>query len=87
MEQILKEWSTWDTFHGRESSLDTINDILLCLQTGAWHNCPLWGYTQQLMETDAEIHNQTVGETLGILWKSKAKHWGMLNGQEQQKKM
>ncbi|EDL18955.1 mCG145970, partial [Mus musculus] len=36
------------------------------------HNCPLKGSIQQLTETDAQTHSQTLGRALGVLWKS----WG-----------
>lgn len=47
----------------------TVNDTLLCLQTGAKHNCHLRGFIQQRMETDADSHSQTLGGAWGILWK------------------
>jgi hypothetical protein len=43
------------------STPDTINGILLDLQTGTEHSCRLKGFTQQLMETNEEIHSQTLG--------------------------
>jgi hypothetical protein len=48
---------------------DTINDSLLYLQTGGYHNCHLVGFTQQLMETDAETHSQTLEGYFRISWK------------------
>ena len=44
---------------------DSINDTLLCLQTGAQHNCSLRDSTQQLIETDAETHSQSLDGALG----------------------
>jgi hypothetical protein len=56
MEQKLREWPTNShTMRGIPSL--TVNDILLYLQTGAWHNHHQRGFTQQLMETDAETNN------------------------------
>jgi hypothetical protein len=52
---------TWDPFQGKEPTTDTINDTLLCLQTGGTlHNCLLRGFIQQLIETDAETCSQTL---------------------------
>lgn len=80
MEQRLKEWprnncSTWDLFLVQTLIPDTIGDIL-CLQTGAWHNCPLRCSTQLLTETDEETHCQTLDWGQGPLWKS----WGKVKG-------
>jgi hypothetical protein len=47
-------------FYGQESIPDTINDTLLCLQTEIKHKFPLRDSTQQLTETDAETHSQTL---------------------------
>jgi hypothetical protein len=33
------------------------------------HTCPLSGFTQQMMGTDAETHSQTQGRAWEILWK------------------
>lgn len=44
VEQKLRKWPTihWQNLrHEREPTPDTINVILLSLQTEAWHNCPL----------------------------------------------
>ena len=43
---------------------DTINDTLICLQTGAC--CPLRGSTQQPTQTDKETHGQTVDGAWGL---------------------
>jgi hypothetical protein len=64
MEQKLREQTPmtgppWDLSHGRETTPDTVKDTLLCLQTGAWHNCLLKGFIHQQTETDAETHSQT----------------------------
>ena len=40
---------------------------LLCLQTGAYDNSSLRGSIQQLTETEAEIHTQTLEIAEGIL--------------------
>jgi hypothetical protein len=42
---------------GREPTPDTVNDILLCFQTGAHQNCVLRHFIQLLMETDAETQS------------------------------
>ena len=47
-----------DKSNCQEPILDTINDTLFCLQTDAWHNSPLRGYTQQQTESDVNIHIQ-----------------------------
>ena len=36
---------------------NTINDTLLCLQIGTWHNCLLRVFVQQQMEADVETHS------------------------------
>jgi hypothetical protein len=38
---------TWDPSHGGRgaSRPDTIIDVMMCLQTGAWHGCLLRGPT------------------------------------------
>lgn len=51
-----------DLVSGQEPNPNTINDTLLCLQTGTFHNCLLRGSTQQPLERDAETHTQTLGE-------------------------
>ena len=76
---------TWDPSHGREPTLDTIDDILLCLQIGALHNF-LRGLIQQFMETDAEIHSQTSGEALQVMWKSGRYDWASQSGKRPQRK-
>lgn len=43
--------------------------ILLYSQTDASFTCHQTGFTQQLMETEAEAHSQTVGTAWGILQK------------------
>jgi hypothetical protein len=48
----------WDPSHGQAPVPGTINNTLLCLQTGA--RCPLRGSTQQLTQTDTDTHSQTV---------------------------
>jgi hypothetical protein len=50
---------------GQEPIPDTINDTLLCLQTGSWHNCPLRSSTQQLTKIDAETCSQTLDKSSG----------------------
>ena len=48
----------------RGDILDTIDSILQYSQkvlTDAQYNCYQRGFTQQLMETDAETHSQTLG--------------------------
>ena len=47
-----------DKSNCQEPILDTIIDTLFCLQTDAWHNSPLRGYTQQQTESDVNIHIQ-----------------------------
>jgi hypothetical protein len=49
-------------FHEQTLIPDTTNDTLLCLLTGALHNCPLRGFAQQLTETNTEAHRQTLDE-------------------------
>jgi hypothetical protein len=44
---------------GKNQSL-TSDDTLFCLLTRTYHNCPLRGSTQQLTETDAKAHSQTL---------------------------
>ncbi|EDM03236.1 rCG61441 [Rattus norvegicus] len=39
--------------------------------TRAKHNCHQGGFTQQLMETDAETHRKTVDGAPGIWWKRR----------------
>jgi hypothetical protein len=36
---------TWDPSQGEASRPDTITDSMVCLQTGAYHGCPLRGPT------------------------------------------
>jgi hypothetical protein len=82
-EGMANEWLAQLETHpmGKNQSLrqepipDTINDTLLCLQIGDQHNCPLRGSTQQLTETDADIHGQTLDGGWGLLWKSWGKDW------------
>jgi hypothetical protein len=66
----------WDPSHGQEPIPDTINDILLCLQIGTWHNYPLRGSTQEPIEMDAETHSYTLSGVQGVLRKSWGKDWG-----------
>ena len=57
MDQRLREWSTNDYSNFRPIACktpDTINDTLLSLQTGTYHNCLLRVFIQQRMETDTE---------------------------------
>jgi hypothetical protein len=51
----------------------TLLMILLCLQTGVEHGCPLRGSTQQLTQTDADTHSQTMDGAWGLLLKSSRK--------------
>lgn len=48
----------WD--HEREPTSNTVDDILLYLQTKTYHKASQWDFTQQLLEVDAEIHSQTL---------------------------
>jgi hypothetical protein len=65
MEQRLMEQPNDDCSNLRFISIpDTINDTLLCLHTGAC--CSLSGSTQQLTQTDADSHSQTVDGTWGL---------------------
>ena len=73
---------TRELCYEREPTPDTVNDILY-LNTGAYHNCPLRGFIQQLMEIDAETHSQTLGIAVGILWNSRGKDKGSQKGQGQ----
>ena len=64
MEQRLREEPTNNRpklrpFPWQVPITNTINDILLCLQTGAC--CPLRDSTYQLTRTDTDIHSETVG--------------------------
>ena len=70
IEEIVYQWLAQLKTHAvREPTSDTINDILFYLQTGTKHNCPLRGFTEQLMETDEETYSQTLSGVWGILWK------------------
>ena len=51
---------------------ETVNDTLLCLQTGTKYNCPLRGSLKYLTEIDADLHSQTLERGQGLLWKN----WG-----------
>ena len=62
-----------DPSHVQAPIPDTINDILLCFQTGVWHGCPLRASTQELTRTDADIHSQILDGAWGLLWKSRRK--------------
>lgn len=61
-----KVWPAYDwpklrgISHGQAPSSDIINDILLWLQAGGKHSCPLRGCAQHLTETDANTHSQTL---------------------------
>ena len=74
MEQKLREGPTFDPSHVQTPVSDTISDTLLCLQTGAQHNCPLRGSIQQLTEIEADTHTQTLDEVPGLSWKSWRKN-------------
>ena len=70
IEQWLKEWPTknWPNvrpIHGQAPIPNTINDTLLCLQTGA--NCPLRGSTQQLTQADIDTYSQAVDKVWRLL--------------------
>jgi hypothetical protein len=62
---------TWDPTHGQVSIPDTINDALLCWQTGA--HCLLRGITQQLTRTDTDTYSQTVDGAWGLLGMNRKK--------------
>jgi hypothetical protein len=51
---------------------DTINDTQLCLHTRDKHNCPLRGFIQQQMETDAETPQPNISYSVGSL----VQEWG-----------
>ena len=46
-------------FMGKYKSLTLLMILLLFLQTGVEHGCPLRGSTQQLTQKDADTHSQT----------------------------
>ena len=49
MKNRLKErltGPTWAPSHGRTPRPDTITDAMMCLQTGAWHDCSLRDHTR-----------------------------------------
>lgn len=60
----------------------TLLMVLLRLQTGVSHDCPLRGSTQQLTEADAETHRQTLNEAWGLLWKELGEGLKTLKGVE-----
>ena len=77
MEQRLREQPTNDLpklqpIPWVRTNLDTINDPLLCLQTGSQNYCLLREDTRQHMEKDTEIHSQTLDRGQEVLWKC----WG-----------
>ena len=79
MEQRLREWPTnnWPNLRPipwANTNPNAINDTVLCLQTGACY--PLRGSTQQLTQTDADTHSQTVDGAWGLLWKNRRKDCG-----------
>jgi hypothetical protein len=55
---------------GKHQSLTLL--IIFCYAYRQEHNCPLRDSTQQLTETVADTHNQTLNGGQGLLWKS----WG-----------
>ena len=83
MEQRLRKqstnnWPNLSPIHGQAPVPDTINDSLLCLQIGTWHNCPLRGSTQQWTKIDADTNSQILDRGQELLWKS----WGRIEGPE-----
>ena len=62
-----------DPCYETEPIPDTINDILLYLQTETQHNCHQRGFAQQLIEIDAEAYSQILSGAWGILQKSGRK--------------
>jgi hypothetical protein len=60
-----KYMPTWDLSYGKAPIPDTIYDTLLCLQTGVKHDCPLRGFIQQVTQTDADTHSQTLDGAWG----------------------
>jgi len=61
----------WDPPHGWAPIPDTINDALLCLQTGVYHGFPLRDSTKLLTQTEAETHYPNHGWSLGTLMEEK----------------
>ena len=64
---------TLDPSSGQASIINIIND-LLCLQIGG--SCPLRSSTQQLTQTDADTHSQTVDGAWRLFWKNRRKDCG-----------
>ena len=60
----------WDPFHGQEPIPDTVNDTLLCLQTGTSITV-----SERLHTTDAELHRQILDGAWEFLWRG----WGNLS--------
>jgi hypothetical protein len=66
----------WDHFQACLPTSTTLElqAMFVCFdldsQTGVYHNCPLRGSTEQLIETDAETHSQTLDQAQEVLWKS-----------------
>jgi hypothetical protein len=61
---------------GKHQSMTLLIILLLCLQTGVKHDCPLRDSTQQLSQTNADTHSKTVGGAWGLLWKNRRKDCG-----------
>jgi hypothetical protein len=64
----------WDPSHAQATNPDTITEVMLCLQAGAWH---AWlsseRLCQQLTQTDADTHSQALDGSQGPLWKSQGR--------------
>ena len=77
----MKTHPTRDPTYGRAPIHDIIKNTLLWSHTGALHNCPLSGSTQQLPDKVTEIQRQPLSGHWVLLWKS----WGRVESPEEER--
>jgi hypothetical protein len=87
IEGMANQWlAQLDTHAMRESPPLTLL-MILCCTCRQEHNCHLRGFTQQLMESDAESQRQTlVRKNSGNLVEGGEKNWRSQRGQGYYKK-
>jgi hypothetical protein len=54
--------ATFDPSHACRPNPEPITDAILCLQTGAWHGCPLRVSTRNRLESNADTYRPPLDE-------------------------
>ena len=84
--EVANQWLVQLETHALRGSSSLTLVMILCYTTGRSPNHDQRGFTQQLIETDAETHGPTLSGVKEILWKRERKDSRSQSGQGQHNK-